>query len=300
MAVNKYFTQGFSGEQALYESLIIESIKMYGQDVFYLPRNIVSTKNILNEPSISKFESYYEIEIYPESFDGFGGEGNLFQKFGIEIRDQINLVISRRRFDNDIGWETNRSRPYEGDLIYIPVSKSLFEIKFVEHELPFYILNTIPSYKLQCELFEYSGEDFSTGLYEIDNIEYTYGSGGLKIQVEFVDTPIPNLNTITLGERYTQGNATGKLYSIEESETSPNLYEISLGQITGNLQVSDSTYLIGNDSSLRFEIKEIYDVDTADENSDVFPGDTQADNVNIEKEADDIVDFSENNPFGEF
>jgi hypothetical protein len=299
MSTNKYFTQGHSGEQSLYESLIIESIKIYGQDLYYIPRTVVSTKNILNEPSQSKFESYYEIEMYLESFDGFGGEGNLFQKFGIEIRDQINLVISRRRFDTEIGWEINRSRPYEGDLIYIPVSKSLFEIKFVESELPFYILNTIPSYKLQCELFEYSGEDFSTGLYEIDNIEYTYGSGGIKIQVEFVDSPIPNLNTITLGERYTQGDVTGKLYSIEEAG-SPSLYEISLGQITGNFSISDSVYLIGNDSSLRFEIKDIYGVDDALENEDVFPGDKQADNVGIEKEADDIIDFSENNPFGNF
>jgi len=299
MATNKYFTQGFGGEQTLYESLIIESMKIYGKDIYYIPRTIVSTKNILNEPSQSKFESYYPIEVYLENFDGFSGEGNLFQKFGIEIRDQMNIVVSRRRFDSEIGWETNRSRPYEGDLIYIPVSKSLFEIKFVEHEKPFYQLDQLATYTLQCELFEYSGEDFSTGLYEIDNIEYTYGSGGTKIQVEFVDSPIPNLNTITLGEKYTQGNVTGKLYSIEESG-SPNLYEISLGQITGNFQVSDSLYLIGNDSSLRFEIKDIYDVDTADENSDVFPGDTAADNINIEKEADDIIDFNENNPFGEF
>jgi hypothetical protein len=131
-------------------------------------------------------------------------------------------------------------------------------------------LNALNSYKLQCELFEYSGEEFSTGLYEIDNIEYTYGSGGIKLEVEFVDLPIPNLNTITLG------------------------------QVTGNFSVSDSSYLIGNDSSLRFEIKSLYSVDDALENEDIFPGDVQADNVGIEKEADDIIDFSENNPFGNF
>jgi hypothetical protein len=260
---------------------------------------VIGEISIISEPTQSKFESYYPIEMYLETFDAFGGEGDLFQKFGIEIRDQVTLVVSRRRFQTEIGWETNRPRPLEGDLIYIPVSKTLMEIKFVEHEQPFYILNALNSYKLQCELFEYSGEEFSTGLYEIDNIEYTYGSGGIKLEVEFVDLPIPNLNTITLGERYTQGDVVGKLYSIEESG-SPNVYEITLGQVTGNFSVSDSSYLIGNDSSLRFEIKSLYSVDDALENEDIFPGDVQADNVGIEKEADDIIDFSENNPFGNF
>jgi len=177
MATNPYFSQGVRSEQDLYEDIIIESLKMYGQDIYYLPRDIVNEDRILGEDVQSRFNSSYKVEMYIENVDGFDGEGDLFTKFGVEIRDQATFVISRRRwsqtvqrFDNEI----TVTRPAEGDLLYIPFSRKLFEITHVEHEQPFYQLQNLPTYKLRCELFEYSGEDFDTDLDAVDDIERDY------------------------------------------------------------------------------------------------------------------------------
>lgn len=328
MATNPYFQQGVQNEQNLYESLIIESISIYGQDVFFLPRKNISTNDLLGEPDKSEFNSHTVIEMYIESFDGFGGEGNLFSKFGLEIRDQMNLIVSRKRFKEEVPESEERPRPFEGDLIYFPLSRTLFEIKFVEHEEPFYQLNNLPIYKLQLEPFEYSGESLDTGIQEIDQIEYTYGSGGIQMDVELVNidddgsSPLLTLDLENvLGKYYSQdsgqdGVARAKLYSITEetSDDSPitQQYTISLGQVSGIFNVSDTDFLIAADSDgdsphsapHQFRIKKIYDVNdqNIDEyaDDDIFPGDKQADNLTIEKEADEIISFDETNPFGNF
>ena len=177
MATNPYFSQSVRSEQSLYEDIVIESLKMYGQDIYYLPRDIISEDRILGEDIPSRFNSSYKVEMYIENVDGFDGEGDLFTKFGVEIRDQATFIISRRRwsqtvhrYDNDI----TVSRPSEGDLLYIPFSKKLFEITHVEHEQPFYQLQNLPTYKLRCELFEYGNEDIVTGVEAIDDIQQDY------------------------------------------------------------------------------------------------------------------------------
>lgn len=173
MPTNKYFTQGVPSEQRLYEDIVIESIQFYGQDIYYLPRNIIQLDNILNEDIESTFDKSYVIEMYPENTDSFEGEGDLFAKFGVEIRDQATFVVSKRRWNKLTNEATNgidQVRPNEGDLIYLPMSKSFFEIKFVEHESPFYQLKNLPLYRLQCELFEYRGENFETSIEEIDDV----------------------------------------------------------------------------------------------------------------------------------
>lgn len=171
---NPYFRYDIKSEQNLYEDIIIESLKIYGQDVYYLPRDIVNEDKILGEDVPSRFNSSYKIEMYIENTEGFDGEGDLFTRFGIEIRDQASFIVSRRRwdsvvrsYDNDI----NAPRPSEGDLLYIPFSRKLFQIMHVEHEQPFYQLTNLPTYKLRCELFEYNDQDFDTGIEEIDDIE---------------------------------------------------------------------------------------------------------------------------------
>ena len=174
--LNPYFLQGSSQEQNLVQSLINEQLRMYGVDVHYLPRKYVNEKTIIREVSQSKFDDAYPIEAYVDSFDGYGDNPTLLSKFGIQATNEITLIISKERFESYISPliknETNiklSSRPKEGDLIYFPLGDRLFEIKYVEHEKPFYQLQKNYVYELKCELFRYEGEVIDTGIDEIDD-----------------------------------------------------------------------------------------------------------------------------------
>ena len=176
MALNHYFSQKVRSEQQLYEDLIIESLKIYGQDVYYLPRTIVNQDRLLGEDIPSKFGSAYKVEMYIENTEGFDGEGDLFTRFGVEIRDAATFIVSRRRWEHVFAQaafpsEATIGRPKEGDVIYLPLSNSMFQIMHVEHEQPFYQLSNLPTYKMRCELFDYSDEDFDTGVAAIDAVE---------------------------------------------------------------------------------------------------------------------------------
>ena len=173
MATNPYFKQGVRSEQTVYEDIIIEALKMYGQDVYYLPREIVNKDNIFLDDVPSRFGNAYKVEMYIENTEAFDGEGDLFTKFGIELRDQANFIVSRRRWKSLVGnrLAENNFRPREGDLIYLTLSESLFEIRKVETETPFYQLSNLPTFKMQCELFEYNDEDLDTGIDTIDGVE---------------------------------------------------------------------------------------------------------------------------------
>jgi hypothetical protein len=177
MAVNRHITRGVRSEQNLLEDLTIESLKMYGQDVYYLPRTIVNEDTIFGDDIPSSFNSSYQIEMYIENTEGFDGEGDLFTKFGVEIRDQATFVMARRRWDQTVSSYNNEidgGRPREGDLIYLPMSRSLFQIMHVEHEQPFYQLNNLYAYKMRAELFEYNDENLDVGVEAIDDIETDY------------------------------------------------------------------------------------------------------------------------------
>ena len=174
MATNPWISSGgYRPEQNLYEDLVIESLKFYGQDVYYLPRELVNVDKVFLDDVPSHFSDAYKIEMYVENVDGFGGEGDLFSKFGVELRDQATFVCARRRWKNLIGdkLDAYNFRPREGDIIYIPFSQSMFEIFKVETETPFYQLGQLPTFRLQCELFEYNDEDFDTDIDGIDSIE---------------------------------------------------------------------------------------------------------------------------------
>ena len=173
MATNPWISQSVRSEQDLYEDLVIESLKFYGQDVYYLPREIVNKDKVFLDDVPSRFSDAYKVEMYIENTDGFGGEGDLFSKFGVELRDQATFIVARRRWKKLIGdkLDTYNFRPREGDIIYLPLSQSMFEIFKVETETPFYQLSQLPTFKLQCELFEYNDEDFDTGIDDIDSIE---------------------------------------------------------------------------------------------------------------------------------
>lgn len=176
MARNFYFSEKVRTEINLYEDLIIEALKIYGQDVYYLPRTTVNEDTILGEDPSSRLSASHKIEMYIENQDGFDGEGDLFSRFGVEIRDEATFVVAKSRWAAQVGRSNalQGDRPNEGDLIYLPLTKSLFEIRHVEHEQPFYQIENVPTFKMRCTLFEYSGEDLDTGTAEIDQIEQAY------------------------------------------------------------------------------------------------------------------------------
>lgn len=174
MPTSVYFNTGTANEQLLYEDLVIEQLRAFGQDVFYLPREIVNLDELFGEDPLSRFNDAYLIEMYIENFEGFEGEKEIATKFGLEIKDEATFVVARRRWDQLISLDQNlitAVRPNEGDLIFFPRSNKLFEIGFVDHDDPFFQLQNLPIFKLKCRLFEYSGERIDTGFDDIDRIE---------------------------------------------------------------------------------------------------------------------------------
>lgn len=174
MARNVYFSNGTRNEQYLLEDLIIESISIYGQEFFYIPRTLVAKDNILGEDRMSKFQDAYPIDMYLESVDGFEGQGAFINKFGLMMEQSATLTVARRSWEKLVGKHNDimlPNRPAEGDLLYFPLTKGLFEIKFVDHQDPFYQLKKLYVYRLQVELFQYASEKMETGIKDIDVFE---------------------------------------------------------------------------------------------------------------------------------
>ena len=176
MALNPFFTQGTRNEQDLLQSLNNEMIKVYGVECYYIPRKYLTTNTIIKEVVQSKFDDAYPLEAYVQNYDVYQGNGRILSKFGVEVQDDINLVISRERFEtyihplirNETGIKLS-TRPKEGDLIWFPLDDRLYEIKFVEHAKPFYQLKELYVYELQCEVFRYEDETVDTGIGQIDD-----------------------------------------------------------------------------------------------------------------------------------
>ena len=177
MTLNPFFLQGSPGEQRLVQDLINEQLKIYGIDVIYIPRKFVRKQTIIKEIQSSKFDDNFAIEAYVNSFDGYTGQGDLLTKFGVSLKDELSIIVSKERFEDFIspfleGMNDSEivlsSRPREGDLVYFPLGQRLFEVKFVEHEVNFYQLGKLYVYELRCELFEYEDEVIDTSIDEID------------------------------------------------------------------------------------------------------------------------------------
>ena len=171
-----FFINNFqaSQEQNLMEDLIIESIRFYGQDMYYIPRVINNFDEIYVADDQSSYETPYSVEMYIKSVNGFSGDGSFMSKFGIEIRDQVIFSVARRIFNNEIGQFTTQPRPNEGDLIYFPLNRKCFQIKYVNQHEMFYPLGKLYTWELTCELFEYSGETLNTGIPDIDDLQVKY------------------------------------------------------------------------------------------------------------------------------
>lgn len=168
---SSYFKDN-SGEQNLVEDLSIESIKINGRDMIYIPRQLLDEDKLFGEDNSAKFSKGYEFEMYVQSINGFEGDGDILSKFGIQINDRMELVVARKRFEQEVTtYEPSITRPREGDIIYFPLSRTLFEINFVEHENPFYQLGKLYTYLLVCEAFTYGQEDLDTGFSTVDNFE---------------------------------------------------------------------------------------------------------------------------------
>ena len=175
MATNFYFNNfKNSQEQLLIENLIIESIKIYGQDMYYVPRVIKNKDEIYGADDISEYNRAYPVELYIKSVDGFTGDGNFMSKFGLEIRDQVVFSIAQRVFYEEVGMDSALVRPNEGDLIYFPLNKKIFKIMFVNKFEMFYQLGGLQTWELTCELFEYSSEKFNTGINDIDILQKNF------------------------------------------------------------------------------------------------------------------------------
>ena len=303
MATNVYFSQKVKAEQDLYEDIVIESLKMYGQDVYYLPREVVNEDSILGEDIESVFSDAYIIEMYIANVDGFEGDGNLLSKFGVEIRDQANFIVSKKRWNQYIGTRSSGTlgnlRPGEGDLIYLPLSKSLFEIRFVEHESPFYQLSNLPTYTLQCELFEYSGEQIQTGISDIDT-----AMEDISQQIVMV---INNSNgtDFTIGETIqqeigsTDEYVTARVVSYETVDSSTKkLFVTGWATTDGEYHEFTTDTIDGQTSSAQWTVTDVYNIDDPIANR-ALTTDPQSRNQEFEVEADGIIDFSESNPFGE-
>ena len=181
--LNPFFLQGTAGEQRLVQDLINEQLRMYGQDIVYLPRKIINKKTVIKEIVASKFDDSFRIEAYLMNYQGFGGQGDILSKFGVQTTDQLTLIISKERYEDFIspfliGDQQIQlgTRPEEGDLVYLPLDNTIFEIKYVEGKAPFYQLNNLYVYELRCEVFDYASDDIiDTSLSEVDESVEGFG-----------------------------------------------------------------------------------------------------------------------------
>ena len=181
--LNPYFLQGSSSEQRLIQDLINEQLKMYGQDIVYLPRNIINKNTILREITASEFDDSFRIEAYLVNYEGFGGQGDILSKFGVKTTDEVTFIISKERYEDFISPFISlntqielKSRPEEGDLIYLPLDNTIFEIKYVEGKKPFYQLNNLYVYELRCEVMDYEADDvINTSINEVDESVKDFG-----------------------------------------------------------------------------------------------------------------------------
>ena len=251
MPTNVYFDTGTTSEQRLYEDLIIEQLKIYGQDVYYLPRKIANKDTIFGEDPASSFDDSYIIEMYVDNVDGYMGEQEIIKKFGLELRDDIVFTLSKLRWETLIknNSDLTAERPQEGDLVYFPTTNAFFEIQFVEHEQPFYQQSALPVYKLSCTRFEYSSERLDTGISTIDSVETSLSTDTMQFQFSL------------------------------EAETGSIVLESSIGAID---------YLINEDFTMADQ--------ATNDQGQIF--ETEA-GTTTSSTADDILDFSERNPFGE-
>ena len=282
MPTNFNIRSNVKSEQTLYENLVIESLKIYGQDVYYLPRKFVNEDLLYGEDTISEFNQAHLIEMYVKSVDGFEGEGDFVSRFGLEIRDQVVFSVARRRFDNlDI---TEQDRPLEGDVIFFPLNKKLYEIRFVEHESMFYQFGKLPIFDLTCELFQYDDQRIDTGVEDIDEIEDTLAYS-INLSMGDGSGAYVDDETVYVGDSVGSANTKARVVSWNATDKT-----LKITDVVGTFGATSN--IVGDTSGAYYSLNTTPD-------TRVFTNDVSANNVTIETEADSIIDFSESNPFSE-
>ena len=278
MSTSVYFSRGTQSEQWLYEDLLIEAIQIRGHEVMYLPRTLVNEDDLFGEDTLSKFNDAYSIEMWLENNEGFDGDKEILTRFGLEVRNEVTFVIARRRWEDTIALDANlivNTRPNEGDLIWHPTIKQMYEISFVDHDDPFYEIKNLPVYKLYCRTYEYSQERFDTDITAIDAIEDDKSTDAYFYQISGEQS-----STTTYNQNVRLEDGT---LLLEETAGDNIIFEDEVGFSSVLLENSDSA-----DSF--FIISESYSIETID---------TSSDNEYIGTEMVTVLDFTESNPFGD-
>ena len=294
MTVNPYFRRNVQGEQSLIESLTTEAIKIHGHEMVYIPREAVTEDKIFGE-EISKFKDANRIEMYMENAEGFDGESDM-TRFGLDIRENCTFIVSRKRFMEVMSHNTtirDLGRPREGDLVYFDYPNNMFEIKYVEHDNPFYPLGAQHSFKLFCEAFKYTQEEVDTGESDMDDavkavadymkqLGFSGGvSGGNFIEGE----------EIYVGATSDQQHAYGQV----DSWTVPaagNKY-VTVNTVKGRFEIGDVVH--GKTSLAQYTILTVADTDTRASNANTQDNE----DLDLEANRDNIFDFTERDPFSE-
>lgn len=286
MATSHYFPinyGGYKGEQSLIQDLVDEQIKLFGTDVYYLPRTILKD-NSLNDIVYSEFTQKIVIEMLLQNVEGFGSPSEFISKFGLRITDEIKFIVSKRRWEEEakrIVTVIEEDRPVEGDLIYFPLTKNLYEIKFVEVEKVFYQLGDLYFYDITAEIYEIGNEEIDVGVEEIDLID-----DGMDPSVDYI------MNTTGTGlyefGEIVEGSVSG--FTGKVKSWNPFTRTLTIIDRKGNFASNEN--LVGQTSGASWSISSFSSIEDTNSNYD--------DNKYIEDKADQILDFSEKNPFGEY
>jgi hypothetical protein len=293
MPKSVYFPQygGNTSEQRLVQDLVDEQIKLFGQDIYYLPKEMLIDRS-LNDVILSKFKDVLMIEMMLINVEGFGGSGALaMSKFGLRISDEVTFAVSKRR------WQTYArdridtfvdGRPNEGDLLYVPMTKNTYEIKYVEREVPFYQLGKNYIYGLTCELMENADNEFDTGIDEIDDLSQEAHVFPVFMKTGGEDNYIVGE---TIEQEYTI-NGSPVTVTAKVAKWYAPTRKLDLTYINGVLK--ENVPIVGQDSTANWVVDSFSTIDFEIENYD------NAENKWYEDKADQILDFSEGNPFGEY
>lgn len=297
MAKSVHFPQygGVNTEQGLVQDLVDEQIKLFGMDVFYLPRQLLIDRT-LNDIVLSRFKQHYMIEMMLINVEGFGGASAVaMSKFGLALTDEMTLAVSKRRWQSFVSTKIQLkvpTRPNEGDLIYVPMTKNTYEIKFVEREVPFYQLGKNYIYSMNCELMQHANTEFDTGISELDNLDQesygfwiTLAEGGTGSYIEGEQ----------VSQTYTPNNVSAPVtINATVADWHPLDRKVKLVYLNGTGDIQSGVPLIGEDSGASWIPDTFSTLDIDIKNND------NNQNKYFEDYADDIIDFTEGNPFGEF
>ena len=286
MATNQYFNKfSNSAEQRLVQDLVDEAIKINGVDMVYIPRSVMNEDEIFGEDRLPKFESGRQLEMYVESYDGYEGGGEQFSSIGLQIDDRMTVVVSRRRF-LEVFADKNYSYPREGDLIYFPLNKDVFEINFVDREYNFFNFGKSMGYKIECSLFKYTGGDFDTGFDAVDGVTSAAMSQLFAAQLG------TGTGTFTEGEvsyLYTSTGTTGATMNVINWNSSAEVATLQL--VEGS--ISDAARLFGDSSGATFAITSI------GVTNEFFANDPLQNNTDFGFGSSSFLDFTDSDPFSE-